>query len=213
MHRLAGLVISALLVAACAASPGYSPTPTTVLSAKPTTSPTATPTTLPTTEPTTEPERTVEPIPSSAACPSDAGLTLAAFVDSDIACFGNADVELRGWLDDPLAIGVLPPAIKPAWLWFWGTNPALWQSGAAATGGDCSGETCAWMFLSSDPTTNVVFGDRGRWVIVTGHRDDPKAIRCHYVYPPEWTALHLNDADAVAACRQTFIVTAVRDAP
>lgn len=214
MTRFALLSVCALVLAACNAgnpqpsgtafAPTLAPSPTS----------TTTPTALPTLTPTAAPEPTAEPTVATDGCPTGPDLTIALYVDSDIACFGSTDVELRGWLDAPPAIGFLPPGIKPSWLWFPGSGvPALWQAQQGGSDEDCEGADCAWMFLHVDPASNVVLEGESRWVIVTGHRDDPKSTRCHYVYPPDWTEPHLDDADAVAICRQSFVLTSVRDAP
>lgn len=223
MVRLASLLAKALFVAGCAAIPP-SPSPaasTAAVVATPTANPTATPpptsppTAIPTTEPTTEQDPTREPIPTSGSCPGDSNLTIALYLDSDLSCFGSTDVEFRGWLDYPSAIGFSPPGVKPKWLYFPSSNlSALWQVPPVGPENQCAeGFVCAYMFLHVDPASDVTLTGPPRWLIVNGHRDDPNAARCHYVYPEDWTEPHLDDAVAVATCRQSFVLTAVHDAP
>lgn len=216
MRRFGRLLGSALLVAGCFGGPP-SPAPSATAAAEtPAPSPTATamPAARPTLTPTAVPEPTPEPTVTTDGCPTGPDLTIALYVDSDLGCLGSTDVELRGWLDE-VGIGFLPPGIKPSWLWVPGSSdvPALWQTRWAASDGGCEGSDCGVMLLHVDPSSDVVLDGAPRWVIVTGHRDDPKATRCHYVYPEDWPGEPLDDATAVATCRQSFVLTSIRDAP
>jgi len=59
--------------------------------------------------------------------------------------------------------------------------------------------------LSINPASNVAMPDRGQWLRITGHFDDPAAQRCHEVlgrYSPGPLA-------AVFMCRLEFVATAI----
>jgi hypothetical protein len=91
----------------------------------------------------------------------------------------------------------------------------LWDAQPVGPDQSCEveGRGCAWFFLHVDPAAGPVFEPRPRWIIATGHVDDPAAETCHYVYPEDWTEGRADDANAIATCRAQFVLVAIRDAP
>ena len=209
MTRLALVIMSAIVAAGCS-SPTPSPEPsavTTLASATPG-APTA---------PASTPRPTPTPVPPGAGlCPTNTPLTPLEFVESDTACFVGREIEIRGWLDEPPAIGFEPPGVAPGWLYY--TNEpltTLYEGRPIGEFQECQmdGRACASFFLHVDPASGVALKTLPRWVIVTGHVDDPAAATCHYTYPEGWTEPHLDDQLAIALCRAQFVVVSVRDAP
>jgi hypothetical protein len=183
---------SVLLAAGCAvqtpSSPGASP------SAGPTPSIVPTPT----------------PVPVG-TCPTDSPMTVRQFVDADPSCAIGTDVEIRGWLDAPPAIGFEPPGIEPSWLNWFGGLSFIYETGPdgiCGTGGGCAG--FAW---SINPASGLELTGPPRWLIVRGHLDDPVAQTCRFVYPEDWTDERRDDAEAVETCRYQFVIVEFRDAP
>jgi hypothetical protein len=217
MHRLATLLGSTLViaaVAACAASPS-SPAPTlAAVVATPTAVPTATlsPTVAPTAtaEPTSEPSQADE-------CPTGSPLTPLQLVETAGSCFGRSAIQVRGWLDGPPSIGFEPPTIKPGWMYYPAPGaPTIWEQQPAGPDDCFVGEQqCAWFFAHIKPTSGLTLDGPPRWLLLTGHVNDPAAVRCHWVYPDDVPLKDrvADDADAVAICRGGFIVDSFVDAP
>ena len=66
------------------------------------------------------------------------------------------------------------------------------------------------MFFLVDPTSGIVVSGPARWVVATGHRMDPAAETCHWVYPPDTPpAERYDDADAVALCQEHFVLESI----
>jgi hypothetical protein len=219
MTRFALVLGCALLLAACfAGNPQASGTPgapsPAVLTAAPTTA-AATPSVAPTAAPTVQPTPT--DVPGSGLCPTDSPLTPLQLVETASACFGRAQIQVRGWLDGPPSIGFEPPTIKPTWLYY--PVPQAWTIWEQQPAGqdDCSvgDRQCAWFFPHINPTSGLTLDGPPRWLILTGHFDDPAAVRCHWVYPDDTPPQDrtADDADAVALCRGGFIVDSFVDAP
>jgi hypothetical protein len=73
---------------------------------------------------------------------------------------------------------------------------------------------CVWFFVHINPASGLTLDGPPRWVIVTGHREDPASAQCRWVYPDNWPLeTDLDDASAVDLCLQQFILVSVRDAP
>ena len=191
------LVATLILVAGCAAE---TPPPSSA-------SPTAGPTT------STAPTPTAVPV---GTCPTNSPMTVRQFVEADPNCAIGRDVEIRGWLDAPPAIGFEPPGIEPSWLNWFGGLSFIYETGPVGPDGICEtdgGRGCADFVWSIDPASGLELTGPPRWVIVRGHLDDPAAQTCRYVYPEDWTAERAADAQAVETCRQRFVIVAFRDAP
>jgi hypothetical protein len=58
-------------------------------------------------------------------------------------------------------------------------------------------------------SVNIGPGSNPGWVEVTGHFDDPRAADCRTTPTPAEYSFYLGQAEAVRACRQQFVVTAV----
>jgi len=211
-------VMLALLAGACGGvTHGSTPTatpiePSAVASAVPSSA------LLPTTLPTEPPIPTERPTPTpvlNAPCPTDKVLSVASYVAADPACF-TGSVRIRGWLDFPPALGWEGPGVEPAWLYYPPelVLPALWTSvppGPDHTCGDTN-PSCAWFFLHVAPDSDVSLGLKPRWVVVTGHIDDPAAATCHYL-PSDPEEGAFDDADAIRQCASNLVVTAIEAAP
>ena len=217
MHRLATLLGSVLLVAGCYGSPSSSPA-SSAAAVAPTLAPSPTATTTPTAPPTLTPTPEPTAVPGSGLCPTDSPLTARQLVEGgESTCFGRATIQVRGWLDAPPSIGFEPPTIKPGWLYYPAPGaPTIWEKQPAGQD-DCyvGEEQCAFFFPHINPASGLTLEGEPRWLILTGHFDDPAAVRCHWVYPDDVPLKDrvADDADAVAACRGGFIVDSFVDAP
>ena len=219
MTRLALVSVCALTLAACTAgSPDASPTafaptlaPVTSAPSAPAPSAAAAASATPAAEPSAEPTA----VPGSGMCPTDSPLTTRQLVSSDSQCFGGTDLQVRGWLDAPPSIGFEPPAVEPGWMYYPVANAAtIWEAPPAGPD-DCEvdGEACAWFFPHVDPRSGVTIEGKPRWLVLTGHFDDPAAETCHWVYPDGFPVDSRDNEEAVALCRNGFIVDSIRDAP
>jgi hypothetical protein len=206
------------------AGPSGTPSPTTAAVASPTVTDPATtaPTIAPTVEPTAEP--TVDPTgpPPSLPCPTARLLNVREFVQASWQCFAGRDVRIKGWLDTPPPFGYEGPAIYPLWLAYpesrqcaehtgCSVTLALWQDVPVDDDHMCSSDEayCSLVFPHTPPGSELHFGPLERWLILTGHTDDPAAQRCHYEDPPGEDLGTLDDADAVAHCQREFVVTEI----
>jgi len=139
-------------------------------------------------------------------------MRVADFLTADLSCFGARDVKVAGWADVPPIFGVLPPAIQPQWLWFGVTSVVIWDrprgslSDLACSQGQCP----PYLFLNIAPGSSVSVDRVTGWVVVTGHRDDPVADTCHYVYPPGWTEAPFPDQEARDLCRTAFVLISIK---
>jgi hypothetical protein len=214
MTRFALLFVCALALAACF-SGNRQPSGTAVTStlAPVTAAPSAVAeaSATPAVEPSTGPTA----VPGSGLCPTDSPLTTRQFVGTDSQCFGRAAFQVRGWLDAPPSIGFEPPTIKPGWMYYPAPGaPTIWEKQPAGQD-DCfvGEEQCAWFFPHLNPVSGLTLDGPPRWLILTGHVDDPAATRCHWVYPDDIPVATQDDADAVALCRGGFVVDSFVDAP
>jgi hypothetical protein len=122
-------------------------------------------------------------------------------------------VNLIGWADRPIATGVEPPSIDPAWLAYWLPAPisTLWSERPVGESPECVTEGCAWIFVHIVPGSGVTFATKPGWVLVTGHLNDPLAETCHWVYAPDMDVGTLNDISARRQCRGSLVLTNVRE--
>lgn len=212
--RRTRLVLASAILVGCSSGGPVGPTPTVEPSASPTETATSTP--APTSVPNatsgpsvpTEPTPVPEPTPSTGPCPTGSQLTVRQFVDADPACFGGADLQIRGWLDTPPPLG-FENVIEPAWLWYPTDSAATLWFGVPQGEHICDRDRdgwCSWFFPHVAPDSTASLLPLKRWVILTGHTHDPAAETCRYG----------GDAgpapDLVAACRTNFVVTAIRPA-
>lgn len=216
--RTLAMAILALAIAACGATPASSPSGS--ATARPTPPPvaaaTATPGSPAAPGPTATDRPTPTPVGGDGQCPAASLLTVAQYTDADPRCFGGADIEIRGWLDEPPGVGFEGPPIEPSWLAYPAPGlPALWTGKPIEPDHICSAPPipCAWFFLSLDPKSGLDLDIPPREIIVTGHREDPAAATCHFVFPADWTDERPDDSAAVGTCRASFIVTAFRAVP
>ena len=219
MHRSLILISAALLVAACASTPGSGSTPllvTPAASPQPTAGPTPTPGAVPTATLAATPAPTPTVVPGVGLCPTEMPLTVGQFMETDPACFGSATIEIRGWLDGPPDTGFEPPLVEPTWLFLPAADMAsLWEIRPVEPNHFCpqTAASCPWFFLHIDPASNLKLEVRPRWVTVTGHVNDPAAQTCHFVYPEGWTEPPLDDAIAVDGCATKLVVDSYEDSP
>jgi hypothetical protein len=214
MRRLLVLLGSVSLIAGCIGTPPPAPTATPIAVAPTATPAPATVTPRPTTGATSTLRPTPTPVSGQGICPDGSPLTVVEFSNSDPACFGSADVEIRGWLDFIPDMGFEAPLVEPTWIYYPTANRAIWSEergpdqtclGAAAA--------CTWFFAHADPAAGLDLDRKPGWVILTGHLDDPAARTCHFVYTEDWTEPPLDNADAVATCRSRFVIVSFSDAP
>jgi hypothetical protein len=207
------ILVVATLLAACAA--GEVPAPSPSASAGPTlSSDTPRPTSTPSSQPT------LTPAPDAAdACPTDPSLghVVALSPARRLACFGDAQLTLRGWVwESRLVTDCLsePDAVAPNWLTcILSTQSLSPVELPAGDDADLHPFADAEQFLGlltlhatpDGPIGPIELDQRdgplpvNRWVEVSGHFDDPAAALCAD-----------DPAVALDACRQSFVVTAAR---
>jgi hypothetical protein len=129
--------------------------------------------------------------------------------DRLIACFGDADIVVTGYLAPPEGIGGLANGITPAWLGEWSGLPVVLH-GTSIPADTCgNADVCRWMFLFA-PHPGLLPLTPARWVSVTGHFDDPVAATCRATPGYEGPDGATSDAEAIATCRGHFVVTEIR---
>ena len=216
MRRIAYLLLVACLVGACDGSRSSASPPAT--SAPGTAG--VTPAILP---------ATATPLPSSpaavatasdtadatsTACPAVSPMTIDAFWHAaEAGCFGTEDLQIQGYIDAPPGIGFGPTWIEPKWLYFPVFTWALWP---VPPGDDqsCGGvDPCNGMFVFVNPKSGDIFKGPARWVIVTGHINDPAAATCHFASDPPQEFSDADNAAARESCAGQFVVTRVVNAP
>ncbi len=150
------------------------------------------------------------PVAVRPACPTGSPLTLMAIERADPACFHGRDVSIVAWTDAQGPFGLEPPTIAPAWLAYGllGSGYVLW-SGPDHAGCE-NAEECVEMIPAIVPGSGLTIGKTHRWVLVTGHLDDPASATCQWVYPATWDEGHYDDALARQQCRGRFVLTAIR---
>jgi hypothetical protein len=154
--------------------------------------------------------------PASAlpTCPTASPMRVTEYMNADPVCFGSQEVSVIGWQDLPPILGSEEPSITPTWLWFF-SKSVLWQKppGFDQSGGgqSCTVDDCHFFFVQIRPDSGLTFNPTGgRWVALTGHRQDPASETCKWVYPADWgTSTRLPDLLARQHCRGTFVLTSV----
>ena len=141
-------------------------------------------------------------------CSVSSPMTLVQYAASDPACLRGRDITIVAYTAPPPAIGFEPPFVEPGWLAY-GRLPAVFSSVSTATD-FCPGDPCQWEFVTVAPDSGVSLGAEGRWVLLTGHIDDPLAETCHWVATPDMEPLAEDDVTARQKCRHMFVVTRVR---
>jgi len=203
---LAAAAILAILVAACGGA--SSSTPSTAASTK----------AIPASSTSAEPAPTPRPTPTEVVvelCPADAILFALDFLDADPACF-DRDVKVRGWLDDPPGMGFDGYTVEPEWLYYPPTTrlSAVWTQVPIEPDHACPevSDGCGWFFIHVAPGTQIDLGDHPRWVVVTGHLDDPASESCAYVLPSDDPG-PVDNTVAIESCRSQFVAVSLEDLP
>jgi hypothetical protein len=148
---------------------------------------------------------------SALHCPTGAVLEMADYVAAPRACFDGRTVRIRAWEDRPMATGWEAPMPRPEWLstpdgsrFFWSADPR--------DPNEPLEESRPGLFVHQDPDAPVSLGRAGRWVVITGHREDPAAETCRYPDgfggPDEETAARV----ARRECRGAFVIESIEPA-
>lgn len=207
-ERIGARVLAALVMAACTQPTGSSASAA-LATATPGAIASLEPTATATSEPTAEADGTPKP------CPTGKVLTVVEFVRGGRrGCFRDEDIRIRGWLDDPTPMGFEGPQIEPTWLAYADSSgAALWSAVPEGEFYHCPTDepNCRFFFPRLKPSSGLSFLPLERWVILTGHLQDPAAEDCHFAYPDDWEGGRYDDADAVRQCRQGFVVTAIKN--
>ncbi|HEX5038641.1 MAG TPA: hypothetical protein VFW95_00720 [Candidatus Limnocylindria bacterium] len=144
------------------------------------------------------------PSDATAACPQ-APQTIVSLTDLQstlrLVCFDAEDMTFVAWwpeLPDGGGPGGSCPGSETdvAWLVCQNTNPNVLGA---------SPEQPDRLAVSLDPDSGVTMPDRGQWVEVTGHFDDPAAPDCGQASE----AMETDAAELVFNCRLQFVPTAV----
>jgi len=161
------------------------------------------------------------PLGAMNPCPSDPVLTVSQYQATDPACFHGLTLRIRGSLDKAPGIDFDGPPIAPQWLAYpIATLPALWSARPLFSGDSpgcpeptfAAGE-CNWMLIQVRPKSGVTVPATPRWVILTGHIDDPVAETCHFIGPSPFGGDEIPDAtSARQSCRSMFVVTKLENA-
>jgi hypothetical protein len=207
MHRFATSALVALLVAACAGQGSPSPSTAAIATSAPT--PTARPSATPRPTPTLDPTPAVTEDP----CPTTSPISIEDLHLDE--CNRSGGVDVRAWIDKPDGgIGFeCCDFIRPAWLYLPDFAWALWNR-QPGPDQDCAGlEPCTSLFVNVHPDAGFELGGPARWVIVTGHTNDPASASCHWVSDPPREFTEEEDAAAREHCAGSFVITAIRDAP
>jgi hypothetical protein len=119
-----------------------------------------------------------------------------------LVCFDADDMSFDAWwpeLPDDAGLGSACPAsdTEVGWLVCQNTNSNL----LAASEEEPAGR----LPISIDPDSGVTMPERGQWVEVTGHFDDPAAQDCGAASD----AMETDPGELVFNCRLQFVPTAV----
>jgi hypothetical protein len=160
-------------------------------------------------EPEPSPMIGLAPEPTADACgapPTDP----ADFSNLDravaVACFGSTPMTVRMW-SAPCngCAGQNPGTYDVAWL----SNPTANQLSLCPV---VWPDNC-WTSAVLAPTLTPVSGEPSwlnTWLDVTGHFDDPASTSCHWNPPPDQLQYYSGARQIIDACRQQFVVTAIR---
>ena len=140
-------------------------------------------------------------VPTAVPCPAIGGPVLTTAVRTlgmlkTLACFGNHEIELQGWVSCSWA-AIDAAVAGPSWL------AANWMCDIDSTVGLNGSAAGALLNGQSNPTI-------ARYS-VRGHFDDPEARLCFFI--PFGTSISgpvaPPDPGAVVVCRQLFVVTSL----
>ena len=215
MRRISCLILAGCLAAGCDGARNQMPSRRSEVA---TVGPTATaiPATATPVSPSPSKAATATGTPdaTSSVCPAVSPMTIDAFWQSaEAGCFGTEDLQIQGYIDAPPGIGFGPTWIEPKWLYFPASRWALWP---VPPGDDqsCGGvDPCSGMFVFVNPASGDIFTGPARWVIVTGHINDPASATCHYASDPPRAFTDADNASARESCAGQFVVSRVLDAP
>ncbi len=123
-----------------------------------------------------------------------------------LACYGNQTITFRGWwpkLPQDAGLGGLCEVSDPTprWLVCQNINYNLLDPSP-------SGDGLGLLRISINPATGVTMPERGQWVEVTAHLDDPAAEQCYDAganYPPD-----VDPGERVLDCRGQLAVESVK---
>jgi len=153
-----------------------------------------------------------------ATCPTSSAespRTMAAYLVTDWTCFGGREVWLLGWEGPPGGdAGVSPFSPVPAWL------AGLPHAALFAIPCDPGAECYRGFAVYFDPAAGLDLSavDRGRYLLVSGHRHDPAAATCHYdasqaAFSPAPEELAASEVELRLQCADDFVVTSIVPLP
>ena len=139
-------------------------------------------------------------------------MSLSTYVAADPACFGANDVTLTGWERIPSGLdsGIGDTVTKPEWLVENNVSPSVLVDQLPE---QCQLETCdPYLNIHIDPASNLRFERDGVYVVITGHRHDPRAATCTS-YSTSSPAPSPTVGNARGDCETAFVLTSVREVP
>jgi hypothetical protein len=134
-------------------------------------------------------------------------MSVTGYLAADPACFGSTDVTLAGWEDRAEGLGGVDEPSEPNWLT---TNVPFWSFLRDRLGHECGTLCDGAISVHVDPASSLRFERDGHWVVITGHRNDPRAETCHFTGTLEPGMP--TDEELRERCRAVFVLTSVRDA-
>jgi len=160
---------------------------------------------------------TTSPPPAGALafCPSDGPLTVTVYNATDPACFHGKTLRIVGWVGEIPAMDFDGATIAPQWLEFpasviWSVQPVVSDgNGSCPDGSDTGPGTCGLMFAMLDPNGGIPVPTMHRWVILTGHIDDPVSDSCYFSNGGLGDGPPPPAVYARQSCRQAFVISQV----
>ena len=117
-------------------------------------------------------------------------------------CFGDAPITFRAWLSEGGGCGgYFPGTFEPSWLAALGSMLPIILTPFEVQYGGC-GSAAPHPTLTELP-------DPQRWVMVTGHYNDPAAETCRWTPDPLYKFAPFVRGGLMLGCRQRFVATAV----
>jgi hypothetical protein len=146
----------------------------------------------------------LEPTDAAEACPEPPH-TVVSLSEMQytfrLVCFDSDDMTFVAWWPEPPDAGpggsCAASETDVVWLVCQNTNPNLLGASPDEAGDRFS--------LSVDPDSGVTMPERGQWVEVTGHFDDPAAQDCGQAAE----SMEMDEGELVFNCRLQFVPTAV----
>jgi hypothetical protein len=118
------------------------------------------------------------------------------------ACFGEAPITFRGWLTAAGGCGGLRPGTyEPAWLAGNFSRIAIVLAPYETPYYDCGS--------AAQPPTLTQLPAKQRWVVITGHYNDPASESCRFTPTPTYKGAGPGQASLDLYCRQVFVATSV----